>query len=98
MHEKVANPAGGLRDREGGGEALAAPAGRGASPGASPPEDVVITMYVGPHGRVESVGFASPTTMLEDDWAACAEKAALGWHLPDPKGQVTKLAVRYRPR
>lgn len=62
------------------------------------PEDVLVTLYVGPHGRAESVGFASATSMLEDGWAACAEKAALGWHLPDPKGQVTKLAVRYRPR
>jgi len=62
------------------------------------PQDVLITMYVGPHGMAESVGFASATTLLDADWAACAEKAALAWHLPDPKGQVTKLAVRYRPR
>jgi hypothetical protein len=62
------------------------------------PQDVLITMYVGPHGRAASVGFASATTLLEEDWATCAEQAALGWHLPDPKGQVTKLAVRYRPR
>jgi TonB family protein len=62
------------------------------------PEEVAITLYVGPHGRAESVGFASTTTALDDAWAACAEKAALAWRLPDPKGQVTKLAVRYRPR
>jgi len=62
------------------------------------PEEVEVTLYVGPHGRAESVGFASATTALDDAWAACAEKAALAWHLPDPKGQVTKLAVRYRPR
>jgi hypothetical protein len=62
------------------------------------PNEVAITVYVGPHGRAESVGFASATTALDDGWAACAEKAALAWHLPDPKGQVTKLAVRYRPR
>ncbi len=62
------------------------------------PEDVVITLYVGARGRAQSVGFASASSVLEDAWAACAEKAALAWHLPDPKGQVTKLAVRYRPR
>lgn len=62
------------------------------------PDEVAITLYAGPHGKVESVGFASATTALDDAWAACVEKAALAWHLPDPKGQVTKLAVRYRPR
>ena len=62
------------------------------------PDEVAITMYVGAHGRAASVGFASATSALDDAWAACAEKAALAWRLPDPKGQVTKLAVRYRPR
>jgi len=62
------------------------------------PDDVVITIYVGRRGKALSVGFASAVSVLEDDWAACAEKAILAWHLPDPKGQVTKLAVRYRPR
>ena len=73
------------------------------------PDDVSITLYVDRRGRTESVGFASPTTMLDDSWAACAEKAALDWRVPDPKaarrpkaarpprGQMTKLAVRYRP-
>ena len=62
------------------------------------PDEVAITLYVGPHGRAASVGFASATSALDDAWAACAEKAALAWRLPDPKRQVTKLAVRYRPR
>jgi len=62
------------------------------------PEEIAITVYVGSHGRAQSVGFASPSEALDDAWAACAEKAALAWHLPDPRGQVTKLAVRYRPR
>jgi len=71
-----------------------------ARPGtrAAAPDEVAITLYVGPHGRAQSVGFASATTPLDDGWAACAEQAALAWHLPDPKGQVTKLAVRYRAR
>jgi hypothetical protein len=62
------------------------------------PDEVAITLYVGARGRAASVGFASATGELDDAWAACAEKAALAWRLPDPKGQVTKLAVRYRPR
>jgi hypothetical protein len=60
------------------------------------PDDVTITVYVGPRGAAQSVGFASQKSVLEADWADCAEKAALAWRLPDPKGQVAKLAVKYR--
>jgi len=62
------------------------------------PDDVQITAYVGPRGRVASVGFASLTSEIAEAWAACAEKLVLGWRLPDPKGQVGKLRVTYRPR
>lgn len=62
----------------------------------APPDDVTITVYVGPRGAAQSVGFASKASVLDEEWAACAEKAALGWRLPDPRGQVAKLAVRYR--
>ncbi|HMG24062.1 MAG TPA: AgmX/PglI C-terminal domain-containing protein [Kofleriaceae bacterium] len=64
------------------------------------PDDVQITLYVGRagrRGRVESVGFASGSGEIDEAWAACAEKAALAWRLPDPGGQIAKLAVRYRP-
>jgi outer membrane biosynthesis protein TonB len=61
------------------------------------PHGVVVTVYVGPRGRVRSVGFASATD-IDDAWSVCAEKAALGWRLPESKGQVSKLALRYRPR
>jgi hypothetical protein len=78
---------------------------------AATPDDVRITLYIGRHGRAESVGFASPATVLDGAWAACAEKAALDWRVPDPKAprtrhrkapgaptaQMTKLLVRYRP-
>jgi hypothetical protein len=60
------------------------------------PEDVTITVYVGPQGKAQSVGFASASSVLDDAWAECAEKAALAWRLPDPRGTVAKLAVRYR--
>ena len=62
------------------------------------PEDVVFTIYVGGRGKALSVGFGSVVSAIDDAWAGCAEKAVLAWHLPDPKGQVTKLAVGYRPR
>ncbi|MBV8757779.1 MAG: TonB family protein [Deltaproteobacteria bacterium] len=62
------------------------------------PVNVTITLYVGPHGKAESVGFSSPTAEIGDDWALCAEKAAEAWRLPDPRGQIAKLAIRYKPR
>ena len=62
----------------------------------SVPDDVTITVYVGPQGKAHSVGFSSATSVIVDEWAECAEKTALAWRLPDPKGQVAKLAIRYR--
>ncbi|MBX3161293.1 MAG: AgmX/PglI C-terminal domain-containing protein [Deltaproteobacteria bacterium] len=62
------------------------------------PDDVVITLYVGPAGAPQSVGFASRMTVIDEHWAACAEKQAMAWRLPDPKGNVAKLAVRYRAK
>jgi hypothetical protein len=62
------------------------------------PDDVTITVYVGPHGAAQSVGFSSGKTVIADAWAECAEKAALAWRLTDPRGQVAKLAIRYRAR
>lgn len=61
------------------------------------PEDVAITIYVGAQGKPQSVGFASAASVIEDAWADCAEKAILGWRLPDPRNEIAKLAVRYRP-
>jgi hypothetical protein len=58
------------------------------------PHEVTITLYVGAHGRAQSVGFSSDATEIDDKWAECATKAAMGWRLPDPKGIVAKLAVR----
>jgi hypothetical protein len=58
------------------------------------PESVTVTVYVGPGGKAQSVGFAS-STVIDDAWGDCAEKAALAWRLPDPRGVMAKLAVRY---
>jgi TonB family protein len=60
------------------------------------PDDVTITLYVGPAGKAQSVGFSSAATVIDDKWGDCAEKAALAWRLPDPKGTVAKLAIKYR--
>jgi hypothetical protein len=59
------------------------------------PDGVTITLYVGPGGKAQSVGFASKSS-IDDAWAACAEKAAMGWRLPDPRGTIAKLVVTYR--
>ncbi len=60
------------------------------------PSNVVMTLYVGPGGKLQSVGFASATTEVGQKWAACAEQAAQSWRLPDPRGQIAKLAIRYK--
>jgi hypothetical protein len=64
--------------------------------GAESPRDVLITLYAGPRGQVQSVGFAvSGPEGLADRWAACAEKIALGWKVAGARGAATKLTVRY---
>ncbi len=62
-----------------------------------PPSNVTMTLYVGPGGKLQSIGFSSSTTEVGQKWSACAEKAANSWRLPDPRGQIAKLAVRYKP-
>jgi hypothetical protein len=74
-----------------------APAPEKPKPLEKPPTNVTITMYVGPHGKAQSVGFSSQTSEIGEEWAACAQKTALAWRLPDPQGQIAKLAVRYKP-
>jgi hypothetical protein len=59
------------------------------------PTDVSVTLYLGTRGKVQSVGFASPA-LIDDAWAACAEKTVMGWTLSDPKGSVVKLGFVYR--
>lgn len=66
------------------------------SKGKRAPDDVTITLYVGPQGKAQSVGFASASAVVDDGWADCAESAVLAWKLPDPRGTVAKLAIRYR--
>jgi TonB family protein len=66
--------------------------------GETAPHDVVITAYVGARGVVQSVGFSSGTTEIGAKWAECASKVATTWRLPDPRGQVAKLAVRFRSK
>lgn len=61
------------------------------------PVNVTITIYVGPHGKAQSIGFSSPNTEISEDWMECAAKAAASWRLPDPRGQIAKLAIRYKP-
>jgi hypothetical protein len=61
------------------------------------PDDVTITVYVGPAGKAQSVGFSSSKSVLDEHWAECAEKTAMAWRLPDPRGAYAKLTVKYRP-
>jgi hypothetical protein len=61
-----------------------------------PPSNVTITMYIGPQGKAQSIGFSSPTSEVGPKWAACAAAVAASWRLPDPRGQIAKLAIRYK--
>jgi hypothetical protein len=60
----------------------------------APKGPVTITVYVGPGGKAQSVGFAGKP-VIDDKWAECVEKVAMSWRLPDPKGIVAKLAITY---
>jgi len=61
-----------------------------------PPKNVLVTLYVGPQGKTQAVGFASPSSEIGDKWATCAQKVASAWRLPDPRGQIAKLKIRYK--
>jgi len=50
-----------------------------------------VTVYVGPGGRVLSIGFGRPPT---DRWAECAAGRAKDLTLSDPRGQVAKGTVQ----
>ncbi|HVK72320.1 MAG TPA: AgmX/PglI C-terminal domain-containing protein [Kofleriaceae bacterium] len=69
---------------------------RCAAKGSSDPTNVKITMYVGTRGKVQSVGFASPTG-FDDAWADCAADKAMAWALTDPRGKIAKLSFVYNP-
>jgi hypothetical protein len=58
--------------------------------------DVTVTLYVGPRGKVTSVGFASAAkTPLTDDWADCAETKIKSWVMTDPRGKIAKMSFRH---
>jgi TonB family protein len=60
------------------------------------PTNVTVTMYVGTRGKVQSVGFASPTG-FDDAWADCVAGKAMAWALTDPRGKVAKASFVYNP-
>lgn len=64
--------------------------------GKADPTNVTVTMYVGTRGKVQSVGFASPTG-FDDAWADCVAGRAMAWALTDPRGKVAKASFVYNP-
>jgi hypothetical protein len=60
------------------------------------PKNVTVTIYVGTRGKVQSVGFSSPSG-FDDAWADCAEGKVNAWALTDPRGKVAKLSFVYNP-
>jgi TonB family protein len=85
-------------------EALAPkePKKKGKKPAKDPvkatlPENVLVTLYVGPAGKPESVGFSSAATEIDPAWATCAEQLAMTtWRLPATKAGMAKAATKYR--
>ena len=67
-----------------------------AKVGGGDPSNVTVTVYVGTRGKVQSVGFASPTG-FDDAWADCAAGRAMTWALTDPRGKVAKASFVYNP-
>lgn len=62
----------------------------------APAQEVLITIYVGTRGKVQSVGFSSAGA-IADAWGDCVDKLVSGWTLADPRGKVAKLGLRYTP-
>lgn len=60
------------------------------------PSNVMVTLYIGTRGQVQSVGFANQgAEPIAEAWANCAEAKALAWTLSDPKGRVAKIGFGY---
>ena len=63
---------------------------------AGTPPGVSVTLYVGPRGKVQSVGFASrKDAPFSDEWAECAQQLIMEWQLTDPRGKIAKLGFQY---
>jgi hypothetical protein len=60
----------------------------------TPAQEVLITIYVGTRGKVQSAGFSSAGA-VPDAWGDCIEKTITGWTLADPRGKVAKVGLRY---
>ncbi|RMH42204.1 MAG: energy transducer TonB [Deltaproteobacteria bacterium] len=73
------------------GDAVADLSACGAAP------RVRVTLYVGPRGKVRSVGFGEPDAPVPADWKDCAAAAAAAWQLTDPRGQIVKLSFVTEP-
>lgn len=76
-------------------EHLADLAACAADTGTEEPQSVLITLYVGTRGQVQSVGFAAPAAPVDDAWATCAEAKAMAWTLTDPRGLIAKMTFAY---
>jgi hypothetical protein len=61
----------------------------------APGGEVMITLYVGTRGKVQTAGFASAKA-IPVEWGDCALKVLEGWTLADPRGKVAKVGLRYR--
>ena len=49
-------------------------------------DDVTITLYVGPHGKAQSVGFSSARPRSTTSGPSAPRRPRMAWRLPDPQG------------
>ncbi len=64
---------------------------------ATAPNDVQVTVYVGPGGAVQSAGFAtSDATGFDEAWGDCALEKAKAWKMTDPRGVIWKGSAAYQ--
>jgi hypothetical protein len=61
----------------------------------APGGEVMITLYVGTRGKVQTAGFASAKS-IPVEWGDCVLDILEGWTLADPRGKVAKVGLRYR--
>ena len=64
--------------------------------GADNPSGVWFTLYIGPRGKVLSVGLTDPAGPVNQDWATCAVGKMKAWELTDPRGRA-KMSYQYNP-
>jgi hypothetical protein len=60
---------------------------------ARPPAGMVVTVYVGPGGKIASAGLHADAA-VDETLASCVADKARAWRLFDPQGRMAKVSLR----